>query len=392
MHTRLRRGSARAVLALATTAASLAIVATGFNAAVGATSHPRVAASSTSTVWLCRPGLANDPCAETLDTTVVPATGARTHEDPSDATNSKFACFYVYPTVSTQTTDNANLEIQSAETDVAIAQAAPFSQVCQVWAPMYKQRTIADLFRNDGSDPAGDLVAYNSLLSGWKEFLAKDDDGRPIILIGHSQGSAILIRLLESQFDSSKSMRARLVVAIIPGGNLDVPPNKSVGATLKHVSLCTSSTSIGCVIAYSTFGAEPPADAVVGRPGQGVSRQSDQLATKGVQVACVNPAALSGGTADLNPLFITTTEPPPAPVISTLWVTYPKLYSATCMQKDGASWLQVTDLKPTGRPVVTDSLGPAWGFHKMDLNLALGSLITDVKGEEAAYAKVHPLH
>ena len=43
-------------------------------------------------------------------------------------------------------------------------------------------------------------------------------------------------------------------------------------------------------------------DSVFGRPGQGVSLQSGQTAKAGQQVACVNPAALSGGTADLEPL------------------------------------------------------------------------------------------
>jgi hypothetical protein len=45
---------------------------------------------------------------------------------------------------------------------------------------------------------------------------------------------------------------------------------------------------------------------------------------------------------------------------------------------------------PTGvpgdrRPTVTASLGPAWGYHLEDVNLALGNLVSDVAVEEGAY-------
>jgi hypothetical protein len=85
-----------------------------------------------------------------------------------------------------------------------------------------------------------------------------------------------------------------MVAAIIAGGNVTVPTGKTVGATFKKLPLCTASKKSGCVIAYSSFPSEPPADANFGRPGQGISLNTDQTATTGVQVACVNPAAIRG--------------------------------------------------------------------------------------------------
>jgi hypothetical protein len=116
-----------------------------------------------------------------------------------------------------------------------------------------------------------------------------------------------------------------------------------------------------------------------------VSLQSGQTTTKGVQVACVNPAAISGGTADLDPYFLIVTSTPQTPAVKTPWVNYPDLYSAGCEQADGASWLQVDTLTVAGRPVVTESLGPTWGYHLDDINLALGNLVNDVRTEEAAF-------
>ena len=306
-------------------------------------------------------------------------------------TDSSFDCFYVYPTVSRQPADNADLTIQSAEVEAAISQASPFSPHCRIWAPMYRQRTEQSLSKGLGNDPTADAVAYRSLLAGWQDYLARYNDNRPVIFIGHSQGAAMLIRLLERQIDPNSTLRNRMVTAIIAGGNVTVPIGQDVGSTFKHVPLCTSGGETSCVIAFSTFPQRPPADSLFGRPGQGVSLQSGQTATTGVQVACTNPAALHGGTAVLDPLFLTKTMPPPAPPVTTPWVSYPDLYSAQCQNADGASWLQVTSDAGSGdaRPTVSESLGPRWGYHVDDINLTLGNLVDDVVIQEQAYAAMH---
>jgi hypothetical protein len=71
--------------------------------------------------------------------------------------------------------------------------------------------------------------------------------------------------------------------------------------------------------------------------------------------------------------------------VSTPWVTYPDLYSASCQHADGATWLQIDTLSAAGRPVVTETLGPTWGLHVDDVNLALGNLVNDVQAAERTY-------
>jgi hypothetical protein len=344
--------------------------------------------ASPPTVWLCQPGQSRfqDPCLDPLQSTVVPAAGKRITQDSQAATGSKFDCFYVYPTVSTQPGDNANLNVQSDEVAAAISEASRFSQVCNVWAPMYRQRTVASLQQGIGADQRGNYIAYESVLSAFRNYLANYNHGRPIVFIGHSQGAAMLIRLLSSQVDRNRSLRAHTVVAILAGGNVAVPTGRSVGATFRHLPLCKTITQTGCVIAYSSFPSQPPVGSLFGRPGTGVSLQSGQSATRGVQVACVNPAAIAGGSADLDSYFPSATSTAPLSQVKTPWVSYPDLYSATCMHAGGATWLQVSTLTVAGRPVVTESLGPNWGYHLDDINLALGNLVGDVQAEEAAYA------
>jgi hypothetical protein len=72
-------------------------------------------------------------------------------------------------------------------------------------------------------------------------------------------------------------------------------------------------------------------------------------------------------------------------------LSYPGLYTARCEQSDGASWLNVT--KATGpadhRPTVTESGGPAYGYHVWDLSLAQDNLVSDVTAAEITWTRDH---
>ncbi|MDQ2726007.1 MAG: DUF3089 domain-containing protein [Actinomycetota bacterium] len=301
---------------------------------------------------------------------------------------SPFDCFYVYPTVSPEPSDNADLRIQPAETQAAQGQASRFSQICDVWAPMYRQVTLSGLVKGiAGRDSGAEAIAYRSLLTGWRDFLAHHDNGKPIVLIGHSQGAAILIQLVQRELDGNPVLRRRLVSAIIVGGNVQVPQGKTVGGSFRTVPICTAPGQVGCVIAYSSFGAQPPPDALFGRPGQGVSLLAGQTASAGQEVACANPANLGGGPAPLQPFLAPADFPTPGAKVTTPWVTFPGLYSAACDHDHGASWLQVTATPAPGdlRPVIEATLGPAWGYHVEDMNIALGNLVNDVAAQEQAY-------
>jgi hypothetical protein len=377
-------------------AATLLGVASGLLAGTGAVGAQLRAAtpatSSGATVWLCRPGMGDDPCEASLAATSLSANGSTAAVTTPPNSGSKVDCFYIYPTVSTQTTTNANLVIGKAEIDAAVAQASRFSSLCQVWAPMYRQVTLAGLAAgfsaSSATNAAAYSIAYQSLLSGWKDFLANDSDGRPFVLLGHSQGSAMLIDLIRSQIDDNATLRARLVSAIILGGNVQVPTGKLVGGSFQHVAACTSASSTGCVIAYSSFPTEPPMTALFGRAGQGASLQSAQTTKTGQQVLCTNPAALSGGSAALAPYFLTETQQLSHDV-ATPWVEYPNLYRATCESAGGASWLNVTAATSSSdhRPRVAVTPSAVWGYHENDVNLALGNLLQDVASEERSYAK-----
>jgi len=332
--------------------------------------------------------MTNDPCQQSLATTAVTAMGTRSVSSPTPTASTTFACFYVYGTASGEPSVNADLRRGQAEIVTAEEQGTPFSPVCQVYAPIYRQVTVADLEAHPDLNlgPAETVTAYDSIKAGFEDFLTHELDGRPFVVIGDSQGAAMLNLLLGRLVDDVPELRSRLVAAIILGGNVEVPAGQLVGGTFKHIPACSQLGETGCVIAYSSFPSTPPADSLFGRPGQGVSLQSGQTAKQGLQVVCVNPAALSGGAATLGAVF-----PSLLQAASTPWVSYPGLYTARCEQSDGASWLNVS--KATGpadhRPTVTEDLGPAYGYHVWDLGLAQDNLVIDVAAAEITWTHDH---
>jgi hypothetical protein len=395
------RGRRRLYGGLLGGALALTLVTVGCSSASPRAAAPgKTAAPAAGPTWLCRPGQSPDPCVGNSAVSAVSANGAVSPAaGPSSAAASKFACFYLNPTTSeTQTkTGNTSLAVTSLDRYIATEEGSPFSQVCDVWSPLYHGQTLPTVLKGLAGDEtlmrSTFTVAYDSVLPAWQWFLAHTS-GKPIILIGDSQGAAILIHLISAQLDRQPQVLRRLLVAILVGGNLQVPDGKTVGSTFTNVPLCTSATQAACAIAFSSYPSEPPANSVFGRPGQGTSLQSQETAKAGQQVACVNPAALAGGTGDLNPYLLTASQLTLKQKVPTPWVTYPGLYSATCEQGGGATWLQLTSLAGTSRtrPVVTEAsmphavdTSPAWGYHGYEFNLALGSLLDDVADQEAAW-------
>ena len=336
-------------------------------------------------VWLCRPGESDDPCASDLTTTVVEPDGATHVERLSPSARAPVDCFYVYPTVSGQPTVNASLAIDLRLQEVAVAQAARFSQVCRVYAPVYRQITLTALDHPRRITLADALVAYDSVLRAFRDYLAHYNDGRGIVFIGHSQGAAILDRLVARQVDRVPSVRRRLVSALLMGGNV-------TSGDFAHIPACTSTARSGCVVAYSSFTSKPSAGSQFGRTTSDAGvRLLARPPSPDARIICVDPAAPGGGTALLHPavpsLVLAFLGGKGLPSVSTPWVSFPGRYESRCESSGDASWLQVTPVRPGTVPALTRLEDPAIGLHILDVNIALDDLVGLVRGEAAAYAR-----
>jgi hypothetical protein len=353
--------------------------------APSSTGTPR--ADAAGIVWLCKPDIAANPCTGDLNATVIDPTGKQTVQQAQVAKDPPVDCFYVYPTTSRQTTANADLSIDPEEKGVAIAQAALFSQVCNVYAPIYPQATIEAL--NSGAINLQVIdIAYEGVRAAFADYLANYNHGRGVVVIGHSQGAMMLVGLLHNEIDPKPDVRKLLVSALLMGANVTVPVGKTVGGDFASVPACGSATQTGCVVAYSSFDTTPPADAAFGRvPGLTMFNfaKSDPQ-----QILCVNPAAPGGGSAAILPYFptadIAKLADAPTPTPTTPYISYPAEFTAECKTDGDAGWLQITRTGPAGStPALSGSEGPSWGLHDLDVSLAIGNLVDLVRSESAAY-------
>lgn len=328
-------------------------------------------------------------CSTPLRTTELGPNGYGTTGPSLVAKDAPLDCFYVYPTVSRDQGLNSDLNVDE-EKGAAEIQFARFSSVCRTFAPIYRQMTLnAIAAYATGADvtAAGEL-AYGDVVAAWHNYLATRNDGRPFVLIGHSQGSLMLQRLIAREIETNPSVASRMKLAIIPGFNVLVPEGRLVGGTFKKTPLCSRTGETGCVIAYSSFREKnvPPSDAIFG------------VADKaGMTVGCVNPAlpgskdwvpldsewyTQSGLPVPGGPISWSNQGPPPSPYMHTHG-----LASARCINDGQRGYLWIRTNHAPGDKW-TDHIGgevglfgmflPGWGMHLSDVEEAQGDLIRDV--------------
>lgn len=358
--------------------------------------------------WLCRPGRL-DACAVDLSTTVIDANGTMTVQPFVPHADPPVDCFYVYPTASRDPSANSDLVPGREERIVAAGQAARFRAECRLFAPMYRQFTLTLLESRMASPPttldqvvdmasAEVELAYRDVRDAWHAYLARDNGGRGVVLIGHSQGAVHLRRLIQEEIDGTP-LQSRIVSAMLLGATVDVPPGRDVGGTFKSFSLCRSASQTGCVISYASFraAAPPQRDAFFVRPN-----------VAGMEAACTNPAALEGGAGPLDArlaageagVFRTAsgTVPWVRPVrpLQTLFVSVPGLLSAECRRSEHGAFLAVTVHADAADPRADDIAGDMavrgkalsnWGLHRVDVHLAIGNLVDLVGRQAAAFAR-----
>jgi hypothetical protein len=336
-------------------------------------------------VWLCRPSQINDPCLASLDTTVVEPDGSSKVVDYRAASNPPIDCFYAYPNITLQTTDNATLRVDPQEVAIAQLEASAFAQDCRVFAPMYREATGRASTAAEAS--VASSVAYRSVLAAWNDYLAHYNGGRGVVLIGHSEGSNVLTQLLVQYIDRVPGVRRLLVSAVLTGID-DVSYREGFGP-LATIGPCQTAVQTGCVVDYNAYAGAPPDGAIFGGPNP------PDINGHAVQVICTNPANLSGGSGPLISLYrlqlptevvagsategIFAGSPPKA---TTPWIEYDGGYSARCVTQSGYHVLRVV---ATGKVPRLSSMNAAWGLHVDDPNLALGNLVKLIQSETRSY-------
>jgi hypothetical protein len=345
------------------------------------------AASRASVVWLCHPGMpaGSDPCEIPLDTTTIASSGNRTVVTPARVTEARrpVDCFYVYPTVSNQAGPNATQTRAPEVVSETEYQAAGFSSVCRMFAPIYRQVTVPSIVFNGIPGPPMN-AAYADVLEAWQSYLAHDNDGRGVILIGHSQGSLLLRQLIRTQIDPNPSLRRLLVGAILLGGQVTTRAGQTTGGDFQHTPICTQRGQFGCVVAYSTFPKDPDSSSLYGDSStDNLSGAFGEPHGADYEVACTDPGLLSGDTGPF-PLTVPTAPFAPGliagaianntgtvPSASTTWVSNWE-YTGGCQTINGH---HVYRYNPVGSSRAMKEFPPGFGTHLLDFNLGPDRLV-----------------
>ena len=249
---------------------------------------------SSSKSWLCRPGKpAGEANACDIDetATVVAANGTLTKETWKANPNAPIDCFYVYPTVSTDPTANSDMNADPAEINVVRQQFARFGSVCKLYAPMYRQVTLAGLRKVLVGGSTAPLEPGSATTTcGMRGSTTSSTTTRGAPRVRRPFAGLVRPDGAHPAGDRRQAEQARMVSALLLGATLPVAKGKDTGGVFNAIPLCHSATQTGCVINYSSFRSTlpPPANTLFGKvpdPNQ--------------EAACVNPAALGGGSGEL---------------------------------------------------------------------------------------------
>jgi hypothetical protein len=160
--------------------------------------------------------------------------------------------FFLYPTTYTKRRfREANAPIDdpytNAKTDYTslLYQASVFNQQSRVFAPRYRQGHIRNFFKKDKAAAAEAFeLAYADIRTAFLYYMEHWNNGRPVIIAAHSQGSYLGERLLKEFFED-KPLQKQLVVAYMIGW--PVPQNY-----FSSLQMCEDSLQTGCICSWRT--------------------------------------------------------------------------------------------------------------------------------------------
>lgn len=195
------------------------------------------------------------------------------------------------PPVWNQTIADAIAEKSAAP--ISNAQVSVFAASCNIYAPFYRQAAMPEVLQGDPVASERALsVAYSDIEAAFDYYMAHLNNGRPFVLAGHSQGSNLLLWLLERRMDTAayrKKMVAAYVIGwSVTGDELDQYP---------HLAMCESAAQTGCIVSYNTQG--PGAQFSMARPG---AVSVNPLLMSWTTSAEVAPASLNLGAVFLPPI------------------------------------------------------------------------------------------
>jgi hypothetical protein len=163
-----------------------------------------------------------------------------------------FDVFFVHPTTYGTKKYGLNApiddkEIMTLTDDTVATQASVFKKNCNIYAPRYRQMSIAVLEMSEEKSAPYMAVAESDVLAAFKYYLKHYNKGRPYFLASHSQGSNILLCILKKHRDLVRN--DQLVAAYLLGWTFTDQDLKQI-----NIPLAIKPDQIGGLITWNTIG------------------------------------------------------------------------------------------------------------------------------------------
>ena len=177
----------------------------------------------------------------------------------------EFAVFFVPPTSYIQAGGDWNATLEDATTNNRArvflkGLASPFNRADELWAPKYRQAAAGAFLTNRPEAQQAIDAAYADVAQAFDYFLDSVDEDKPIVLAGHSQGAAHILRLLQDRV-AGTPLEARIAAVYAPGWPVSVEhdlPSLPFPA-------CASADQAQCLLAWSAFSDDGDADMIMRR-------------------------------------------------------------------------------------------------------------------------------
>jgi hypothetical protein len=162
--------------------------------------------------------------------------------------------FYIHPTNYVKN-GNWNGALDDADAKALVddhylpAQASAFNACCRVYAPRYRAASFAAFLDTTGSGKKASDLAYQDVVAAFDYFLAHYNQGRPLVLAAHSQGSKHLVRLLSERIKGSEL--AHRIIAVYAVG---WPIDQRTLAQSAGVPVCDAPDTTGCLLSWNSVG------------------------------------------------------------------------------------------------------------------------------------------
>lgn len=337
--------------------------------------------------WACRPDVDGDACDRDLTAVEVLPNGTTQLVPHQRAPAPKIDCFYIYPTVDLNPLPGLHQSIQdkSEPEKTTAIQAARLSEVCRVFAPLYRQVTIGTYLTASEDRKLCFDAAYDDVRRAFEHYLQNDNQGRGFVIYGHSQGGQITSRLVRERIETDSAVRARLVAALPIGWPIGTDESLATGGSFKTVPVCKTKQELGCMMGYRTYAAGNnfPTDTAQYSEGSFAvcTLPPDPSSAQTILSRSYFPSDLSSG--GMFPASIASQAP---------YVLYRRMFKARCVSQGSSKAMEISLAKEAGdgrsNPLDFSSLllSSSNGTHIMDVQFTEGDLIDVIAAKAAAYA------